>query len=319
MKWISKHVFTVPKFGHAVMVACAIASYENIHTFFKGLHGSETVAMGLGVAVGAALVLAAALLSGMTWDWHNPRLQLIAGVTTLLALLSGGIQGASYASHGLGWLWAGMLGLAMPVVGELGIALAVSAYEQEQKVKLANMADEEVEARINAAVDSALVDVDMSQARQDVEDAARKIVKSKLDALLARRIGNPLAQALAEEEQAVLVDTCASTQVVDDVSIALLNASEDNEAPQAIAEGIGEVDASPIDLDETNMRVIDAVRNGCYTPYAIAKEVGVAQTTLKRRKESGSDVYVGRIPDLVAAGVLHNSSGNNGNEYRLVE
>lgn len=312
VKWVNKHVFTVSKFGHAVMVACAIASYENIHTFFKTLHGSETVATALGVAVGAALVLSAALLSGMRWDWSNPRLQLIAGVTTLFALLSGGIQGASYASHGLWWLWAGLLGLALPVVGELGIALAVSAYEQEQREKLANMADDEVEARINAAVDSALVDVDMSQAKQDVEEAARKIVKSKLDALLARRIGNPLAQPSTDNTQA----SSASTSIDDDTSCTQVVDQIEAQVEDAVEEVVAASDAK---LDEINVRVIEAVRNGFYTPYAIAKEVGVSQTTLKRRKESGSDEYIGRIPDLVAAGVLHNSSGANGNEYRLVE
>jgi hypothetical protein len=188
-RFFRRNLLTVPTFGHAVMVACAVASYENIHDFFKALHGSEVVAIGLGVAIGAALVMAAGLLAGMGNDWRNPRLQLIATVTTLLALLSGGIQGASYAAHGLWWVWAGLIGLALPVVGELGIALAVSAYEQEQKAKRLAQADDEIEQRINAAVDSALTDVDMSSAKRDVERAARLIVKSKMDNLLARRIG----------------------------------------------------------------------------------------------------------------------------------
>lgn len=198
-RWTQRHLMTVPTFGHIVMVACAVASYENIHGFFKALHGSELIAVGLGVAIGAALVMAAGLLSGMAWDWRNPRLQLIAGVTLALALLSGGIQGASYASHGLWWLWAGLIGLALPVVGELGIALAVSAYEEEQKAKRAALADEEIEARINAAVDSAMADIDMSSAKRDVERAARLIVKSKMDELLARRIGNNDTSVTAED------------------------------------------------------------------------------------------------------------------------
>jgi hypothetical protein len=191
-KFFHRNIATVPTFGHLVMLSCAIASYENIHDFFKVLHGSDVVAVGLGIAVGAALVLSAALLAGMGGDWRNPRLQLIATVTTLLALLSGGIQGASYAAHGLWWLWAGLIGLALPVVGELGIALAVSAYEQEQKAKRLAAADDQVEERINGAVDLALSDIDMSSTKKDIEAAARKIVKNKLDTLLARRIGAPM-------------------------------------------------------------------------------------------------------------------------------
>jgi hypothetical protein len=196
---VQRHLLTVPTFGHIVMIACAVASYENIHGFFKVLHGSELIAVGLGVAIGAALVMAAGLLSGMAWNWRNPRLQLIAGVTLALALLSGGIQGASYAQHGLWWLWAGLIGLALPVVGELGIALAVSAYEQEQKAKRAALADEEIEARINAAIDSAMTDIDLSSTKRDVERAARVIVKGKLDALLARRAGNVDAGETADD------------------------------------------------------------------------------------------------------------------------
>lgn len=70
------------------------------------------------------------------------------------------------------------------------------------------------------------------------------------------------------------------------------------------------------ELDDISTRIIDAVRNGHYTPYAIYKATGIAQTTLKRKS---GDTHVGRIPQLVAAGVLHNSSGATGNEYRLAE
>lgn len=80
------------------------------------------------------------------------------------------------------------------------------------------------------------------------------------------------------------------------------------------------VDTKPVatitDLDDISTRIVDAVRNGYCTPYAIYKATGIAQTTLKRKN---GDTYVGRIPQLVAAGVLHNSSGATGNEYRLSE
>jgi len=83
------------------------------------------------------------------------------------------------------------LGLSLPVVGELGVSLAVAAYEQEQKAKRLAAADDQVEEKINAAVDLALSDIDMSSTKKDIEAAARKIVKNKLDALLARRTGTP--------------------------------------------------------------------------------------------------------------------------------
>lgn len=197
-KWAQRHLLTVPTFGHAVMVACAVASFDNVRSFFAAIHATGLIATGLGVAIGAALVMAAGLLSGMGNDWRNPRFQLVAAVTTLLALLSGGVQAAAYAMHGLHWLPAVGLGLSLPVVGELGVSLAVAAYEQEQKAKRLAAADDQVEERINSAVDLALSDINMEASKRDIEAAARKIVKSKLDALLARRVGN--VGAIGNEE-----------------------------------------------------------------------------------------------------------------------
>jgi hypothetical protein len=77
-----------------------------------------------------------------------------------------------------------------------------------------------------------------------------------------------------------------------------------------------EIDSTlPAQLDEMNARIIASISAGNYTPYAIHKDTGIALTTLKRKQ---GDTYSGRIPQLVAQGVIHNSSGEDGNEYRLV-
>lgn len=221
-RFLQRNLLTVPAFGHAVMVACAIASFDNVRSFFAAIHATGLIATGLGVAIGAALVMAAGLLSGMGNDWRNPRFQLVGAVTLLLALLSGGVQAAAYAAHGLS-LWAAVaLGLSLPVVGELGVSLAVAAYEQEQKARRLAAADDEIEQRINAAVDSALTDVDMSSAKRDVERAARLIVKSKMDALLSRRIGGAMpppgngetadSQQIAEVDRTPIAEMNAERQ-----------------------------------------------------------------------------------------------------------
>lgn len=67
-------------------------------------------------------------------------------------------------------------------------------------------------------------------------------------------------------------------------------------------------------LDDMDMRILEAIRNGANTPYTIAKDTGITLTTLKRRN---GDKIVGRLPKLVASGVIHNSSGIDGSEYRL--
>jgi hypothetical protein len=69
-------------------------------------------------------------------------------------------------------------------------------------------------------------------------------------------------------------------------------------------------------LDELDTKILNAVGNGSYTPYAISKATGAALTTLKRKQ---GDKVTGRLPKLVAAGFIRNSSGDDGSEYRLVE
>jgi hypothetical protein len=77
--------------------------------------------------------------------------------------------------------------------------------------------------------------------------------------------------------------------------------------------------AESAQLDDLDTQVVAAVRAGHTTAFAISKVVDASLTTLKRRKQAGSEEYIGRIPALVERGVLRNSSGAGGNEYRLAE
>ncbi len=65
--------------------------------------------------------------------------------------------------------------------------------------------------------------------------------------------------------------------------------------------------------DDTTQAIIAAIGAGNATPYAISKFTGIAQTTLKRKQKDGS--YIGRLPQLVASGVL----ANGGTDYRINE
>lgn len=131
----------------------------------------------------------------------------------------------------------------------------------------------------------------------DVHIAVPRWVQVKFNALLGYD-STPI-EPLATPD--LLTDNIDTQAQVDEQKSDGDNASQ----PTAIA-----------NLDDISARIIDAVRDGHCTPYAIYKATGIAQTTLKRKN---GDTYVGRIPQLVAAGVLHNSSGTTGTEYRLCE
>lgn len=69
-------------------------------------------------------------------------------------------------------------------------------------------------------------------------------------------------------------------------------------------------------LDEMNATIIDAIRDGACTPYAISKQTGITVTTLKRTDKATGKVS-GRLSKLCDMGLIHNSSGADGSEYRL--
>lgn len=185
---IKKHL-TVNLAAEAVMVAFAGLSLANVEAFFHVIHPHGIASWIGGLALGSILVIMAGLLGRMEVNFRSRGYLTVLSVTAGLALVSGLIQGAAY-SNTLQWVPAYALGLALPLFGELGLALAVGEYVAAEKRRRLALADEMIEERINTAVDSALADIDMSSAKADVEDAARRIVKSKLDTLLARRVGN---------------------------------------------------------------------------------------------------------------------------------
>lgn len=80
-----------------------------------------------------------------------------------------------------------------------------------------------------------------------------------------------------------------------------------------VTQGDTEVTQVLPDLDATAQAIIAAIKAGNATPYAISKHTGITQTTLKRKRKDGS--YIGRLPQLVAAGVL----ANGGTDYRINE
>ena len=178
---IKKHL-NVQTAGHVVMSAFAAASLANVESFFATLHpGLPALSWGLGIALGLGLVVMAGLLSGMMWDWRDARFVVVLSVTAGLALLSGGIQGAAYDAHMQSILAAYTLGLALPVIGELGVALAVSAYSQAQRRQRMADAQTQLADGVRAQIGEAVATIDAAKVRAQVERAAALITKAIVD------------------------------------------------------------------------------------------------------------------------------------------
>lgn len=181
-----KHHANVQTAGHLVMFAFAAASLANVEAFFAHLHpGLPALSWGLGIALGLGLVVMAGLLSGMTWAWKDPQFCVVAAVTAGLAVLSGCIQGAAYAGHMQNIIAAYVLGLALPVVGELGVALAVSAYTQSQRRQRMTDAQSQLADGIRAQIGDAVATIDPAKIKAQVERAANVITRAVVDHTVA--------------------------------------------------------------------------------------------------------------------------------------
>lgn len=171
--------------GHVVMWSFAAASIANVESFFATLHpGLPVLSWGLGIALGIGLVVMAGLLSGMVWDIKDARFQVVLMVTTGLSLLSGGIQAAAYAAH-MGSIYAAIIvGLALPVIGELGVAIAVSAYSQAQRRQRMADAQNQLSDGVRAQIGDAIANIDRSKIEAQVNRAATLVTKAIVDSTI---------------------------------------------------------------------------------------------------------------------------------------
>ena len=180
-----KRYLNVQTAGHIVMFAFAAASLANIEAFFATLHpGLPLLSWGLGIALGSGLLVMAGLLSGMVWDWQDPGFLVVATVAGALALLSGGIQAAAYNVHMASQTAAVIVGLALPMIGEFGVALAVSAHGQAIKRQRMTVAQQQLAAGVRDQIGMAITTLDSTKIQAQVERAATLVTRAMVDATI---------------------------------------------------------------------------------------------------------------------------------------
>lgn len=172
-----KYLFSARFATHLLMIAFAVASLGNIKDFFMTLHAGLQVAWGLGIALGGALVIMAALLSEMAWNPKDSRFRVVGGVTLALSLLSGSIQAWAYSQHMDGWAAAG-LGFSLPIVGELGLSFALSAYNKAMANRRVEEAQTKLADGVRDMISEAVEAIDRAKVQAQVDRATNVIVRA---------------------------------------------------------------------------------------------------------------------------------------------
>lgn len=243
-------IFKIKNLAHLVMIAFAAASLFNIQAFFYTLEGNIYLAWSLAIALAAVLVVLAGLLSDMKMDLRDSKFMINLVVTAGLTILSGAIQGAAYAEHAGPAGWA--LGFALPGLGELGLALAISAYARSLDGKEVGEAQRQLANGVRRHLVEAIANVDKSQIEAQVNRAVQKITRELIDAttndMISELRGNQSLITIIDQE----------TKTADQLP-AMPAKTPDQLPANSISEIAG--DTSEIASDDPNSTKLNAANN----------------------------------------------------------
>lgn len=182
--------------AHIVMIAFASASLFNIQAFFQRVENDWRFSWSLAIALAAVLVIMAGLLSEMEWRL-NASFVIVLVVTIGLTIASGSIQAGAYMQH-LPWFAGVLLGFALPGLGELGLALAISAYTKSLDGREVSAAQRELATGVRRHLVEAIAHVDKSLIEAQVNRAVGKVTKELVDSVVVDMIaelrGNRISQ-----------------------------------------------------------------------------------------------------------------------------
>ncbi len=178
----------IKHFAHVCMLAFAGASLFNLKAYLIAVDGNPALAWCLAVALSGVLVILAGLLSELQWNIKDAKFLTVLSVTAGLAIVSGSIQGASYAMHG-NWLSGYALGYALPGLGELGLALAISAYTRSLDGREVAEAQRQLAMGVRRHLVEAIANVDKSRIEVQVNKAMATITRELVDSVVSDMVG----------------------------------------------------------------------------------------------------------------------------------
>lgn len=158
------------------MITFALVSLGNVHEFFANAGHPAFLAWTLAVALGASLVVLSIMLTHVdrTTDKDAWTLIVIAGLS--IAIISGALQSSMYSRH-LDGLWPYVLGYAIPVIGEIVLAFAVSAYEKSRERAAYRNVGQLVESAVATHLEHAVQSFNSDSIERHVQNTINSLAK----------------------------------------------------------------------------------------------------------------------------------------------
>lgn len=165
---------------HALMLVFAGASFFNVRAYFVGAGHDDYAAIALGAALGGALVIVASMLTHTDREADPDGYRVVLRVGVGLGLVSGYLQAAEYAGH-LPLLPSVLLGFAIPLLGEVGLAFAYSAYSKARERERFRSVSLTIESAAAAVLDDAIQGFDPAPIRKHVDRTLTGLLRLAVD------------------------------------------------------------------------------------------------------------------------------------------
>ena len=183
-----KHFITVERVVHLVIGISALASLENIASFFLRLGHPFGAAWATSGVLGIGLVVVAVVLTQVDPDTHPREFRWVLGLASALALLSGGLQTSGYSHTGVTLPWNFVLGFSIPILGEVVLPWTLSRVKSilDGRTLLSRQKSVEEELRTKEQKDRSLKEKRQREADEFVYAQSKDVVHtlSLLNSLL---------------------------------------------------------------------------------------------------------------------------------------
>lgn len=253
--------FKIEYATHSLTILFGLTSLANVNAFLRDAGHDPIAAIALSVALGAALIVISIALTKIDWQTERNTFRTLAIVGGLLAVISGALQSAEYATH-LPGLWPYLLGYGVPCVGEIGLSLATALFTKAQSRTELRAVHAKMSATVVRSLDDALNDFDTSQIRKRIDRALNSITGRAVDGVTNELLAFYGAPSAPPEPATLDTESVAISPSVPELAL-----------------------ANAVRLSKKNANIANAlslIQTGQHSLNALADAVGVSPKTITR-------------------------------------
>lgn len=236
--------------------AFSVTSFFNVQQFVTEMGHAGIASWFVAAGLGVVLALSSYLLTKIDKTSDPSAFNSVLLVAICAGLISGAAQTSSYYSHSHSLPWSILLGVGIPLVGEVFLSLAAARYVEAEKRRQFRSIQTQVEDAVSEILVGSIANMDTRKIAAHVERTLTAMATSAVSEVGRRSMavyGEPVRLPMIADEPA--------TQVL---------------TPAQLAEKRTE------QAEERKARTLQLIQNGRHTLADIATEIGKTERTVER-------------------------------------